>query len=161
MSEPELSASHAVEFVGTVPELLWSFAYVSRPTVRFGDADLRQLHLAAQAWNRRHNLTGRLVVVEADGEPARFVQCVEGPRPDIAACSRRIFGDARHGDIKVIQSTQIEARRFAGWSMQFETVAEASVGAEVAVALWGADARRVAHLGESIEPVDSNLPAAG
>lgn len=131
-----------IEFLTPKPEPLWTFAYVSRPTVRFSDAELRRLHHTAEVLNERYGLTGRLVVVEKNGEAVRFVQCIEGPRQELEACSRRIFGDARHGDIEVIQSAEIPARRFARWSMQYETVPEASLDADVAVALWGADAER-------------------
>ena len=157
-SEPTVSPDE-IEFVAAVPEPLWTFAYVSRPTRRFGDAELRQLHLAAQTWNYRHDLTGRLVVVEKDGEPVRFVQCVEGPRPDLILCWRRIYGDTRHGNIRIVQSREIPARRFAQWSMQYEVMSETDGGLEAVVALWGADAKRFATMGEEILPVDPPMSA--
>ena len=135
-SDPEL------EFFEPTPEPLWTVAYVSRPTVPFSETELRQLHLAAETWNARHDLTGRLVVVEKDGEPVRFVQCVEGPLSDLEACWTRITGDGRHGDIEVIRRSEIEARRFAKWSMQFEMAREEVVGTDHALALWGAEAAR-------------------
>ena len=160
MDDSDPAASPRAEFVGTVPEPLWTFAYVSRPTVPFSDVDLRQLHLAAQDWNHRHRLTGRLVVVETDGEPVRFVQCVEGPRHDLAACSRRIFADPRHGDVEMLRSTQIAARMFGEWSMQFETVSQADVGTDLAVALWGADVARTVQMSREIRPLEPPPSAA-
>lgn len=130
----------AVEFFDPEPEPLWTFAYVSRPTVPFTEIGLRQLHLAAQQWNGRHGVTGRLVVVEEGETPVRFVQCIEGPRSEVEACARRIFSDGRHGDIEVIQSTKLDARRFPKWGMQFERADADALDGDVAVALWGADA---------------------
>ena len=126
------------------PDPLWTFAYVSRPTVSLGDAELARLFRAAHAWNERHSVSGRLVVVEREDLAVRFVQCLEGPRQEIEACSRRIFRDPRHGDIVVIQSAEISTRRFAAWSTHFETVTEGEIGLDVAVALWNADAERTA-----------------
>ena len=137
-------SADAIEFLTPEPEPLWTFAYVSRPTIAFSEEELSRLHHTSEGLNRRYGLTGRLVVVERRGVAVRFVQCLEGPRQEIEAGSRRIFRDPRHGDIVVIQSAEISTRRFAGWSMHFETVAEADIGLDVAVALWNADAERTA-----------------
>lgn len=141
-----------IEFLPSEAEPLWTFAYVSQPTVPFSEAALRQLHLTAKQANERHGITGRLVVVEAGETPVRFVQCIEGLRPDVEACARRIFADARHGDIEVIQSTPLGARRFPRWSMQFERACVDTLGGEVAAALWQAEAERSAPADAEASP---------
>ena len=127
------------QVIGHDPDPLWTFAYVSRPTTVFTDRALRRLHLASQTFNGRNGLTGRLVVVERDGRVVRLAQVVEGPREALQACAVRIFADPRHGEISMIQSSRIPVRRFSEWAMRYDTAPEATLGAEVAVALWRAE----------------------
>ena len=128
-------------YIDPDPEQVWTFAYVSEPVVRFRPHMLRRLHLAAQAFNGRNGLTGRLVVVERGERVVRFVQVVEGPRDALQACAARIFADPRHGNISMIQSARIRARRFARWTMRYDAEPEAELGGDVAVALWRAGAQ--------------------
>jgi len=101
---------------------LHAVAYVSTPTVPFTDRDLSDLLLAARRYNVRHDITGKLLVLEEDGQLVRFAQWIEGPRESIDACLRRILADDRHTDIDVRRRGSVEARRFPGWDMGVEAV---------------------------------------
>lgn len=126
-----------VEVIGTVPEPLYAFAYVSAAAAPFSDRDLSDLLLAVRHANGALGVTGKLVVLEGPTGIVRFAQYVEGPRPGLAAAVRRILADPRHGDFEVRLSGPVAARRFAGWDMALHPASAAAFGRESALVTLG------------------------
>lgn len=108
-----------VEILGHEPDPLHALAYLSTPTVPFSDDAVNDLLLASRTWNAMHAITGKLIVLEDDGEVVRFAQWIEGPRSELDACIRRIVADDRHASIDVRRRGPVEARRFPDWDMAF------------------------------------------
>lgn len=66
----------------------------------------------SQRNNDRDGLTGALAA-----HRDRFIQVVEGPAQALDALLRRLSGDPRHTDIRMLGREPVEARSFADWSM--------------------------------------------
>ncbi len=118
------------EVVGFVPTPLVACAYVSTPTTPFTDRDLSDLLLSARRWNARHGITGKLIVLEEDGQLVRFAQWIEGAERDIEACFERIAADPRHTDLEVRRQGPIQGRRFPAWEMAIDAVPAGTFGSE-------------------------------
>ncbi|WP_412060953.1 BLUF domain-containing protein [Rubrivirga sp. IMCC45206] len=118
--------------VGYEDPTLRTFGYISDPSAEFSDRDLSDLLLSARRFNARHDVTGKLVVLEEATGIVRFAQVIEGPAESIAVVTARIKSDPRHESLQVVLHGDIEGRRFAGWDMAiarvegevFETEAE-------------------------------------
>ena len=123
--------------IGLEPPPLRTFGYVSTPTVPFSDRDLSDLLRAARATNARHDVTGKLVVLEDEDGVVRFAQVIEGPEDALAVVVERIRADPRHDQIRVVVDDAMQAgRRFAGWDMAIERVPP-PVFASASEALFG------------------------
>lgn len=66
----------------------------------------------SQRNNDRDALTGALAA-----HNGQFIQVLEGPTDQLDVLLKRLQGDPRHSQIKVLERTPIESRSFAGWSM--------------------------------------------
>lgn len=110
----------AADAVGHEPAALHALAYLSIPTVPFSDRDLSDLLLSARRHNARHDVTGKLVVLEEGDRVVRFAQWIEGPRIELETCIRRILDDPRHGSFDIRHQGPIDGRRFPGWDMAIQ-----------------------------------------
>lgn len=122
--------------VGYEEPTLRTFGYISDPTVAFSDRDLSDLLLSARRFNARHDVTGKLVVLEDETGITRFAQVIEGPAESITVVTARIKSDPRHGSLQVVVQGDIEGRRFAGWDMAIARV-ESEVFEPEAEVLFG------------------------
>lgn len=66
----------------------------------------------ARDWNARDGITGLLY---SDG--TRFMQVLEGPKPEVLACMARIRRDPRHKAIVELSRRQIDEPEFGIWAM--------------------------------------------
>lgn len=66
----------------------------------------------SQRNNARDRLTGALVYSEG-----QFFQVIEGHTADVDRLMKRVEGDGRHTDIKIVSRTSVEGRLFPDWSM--------------------------------------------
>ena len=76
------------------------------------DETIDRILQTSRANNVRWGLTGALVVSEH-----HFLQLLEGDRPAVAECFKRIMLDKRHHDIHLIISGDVVCRTFRAWSM--------------------------------------------
>jgi hypothetical protein len=75
------------------------------------------LNLAAiLAESHRNNLQAGLTGVLA-AHRDRYIQVIEGPRPALDALLRRLEGDVRHKEIRILDRRPVATRRFADWTM--------------------------------------------
>lgn len=94
---------------------------------------------SAQTWNKRQNITGRLLVItDASSDLLAFMQWIEGPQLAIRACMKRITADPRHVGVRIVQDAQVPERSYPSWSMQKEVLtAEEVEDALAAVGITG------------------------
>ena len=75
-------------------------------------AELGQLFTDARANNKKHHITGALLL--RDGW---FVQTLEGREQTVRALYDRIERDSRHTGIEVLDTGDVPGRVFARWAM--------------------------------------------
>ena len=80
----------------------------------FSRHDLVHLLLTSQRHNRRHDITGSLMV--AGGY---FAQAIEGSPAAIGDLIERIRRDSRHAELAVLLDIPLGQRRYPDWSMGF------------------------------------------
>ena len=92
---------------------LCRLVYRSDSRIRHDDhAALDRIFRASVRNNLRDRITGALAL--PDG---KFVQVIEGRKPDLDALMERIRADKRHANVVVLGHWAIAARLFAGWAM--------------------------------------------
>lgn len=95
---------------------LWRICYISVATAPAAvlDADVRAICALAEPHNARAGITGALTF-----HGGRFAQVLEGPESALRALMTRIAADPRHHSLTVIADAEINARRYADWSMAY------------------------------------------
>jgi hypothetical protein len=86
--------------------------YRSQARVDFSGPLLGALNVASQRKNAPGRISGLLL-----NHQGHFFGVVEGVRPAVEACMRRVARDQRHGDITVLSNSKIRVRAFEGWRM--------------------------------------------
>ena len=66
----------------------------------------------ARSNNKQAGITGALLVTDH-----WFVQALEGDEPAVQKLYEHIRGDARHDEVTVIESTEVDGRVFSRWAM--------------------------------------------
>lgn len=93
--------------------------YMSRARPSTTEDDVRDILRASRDRNVEDGVTGLLL---HDGE--RYLQAIEGPAEQTAACYGRIHNDPRHHGIRLVSQGDIEAREFGEWSMTYRSPAD-------------------------------------
>lgn len=96
---------------------MYQFCYASKSTSNKADLleDLTNILKEARDFNHRHQVTG--VLYFADGH---FFQCLEGECLHLKTILvEKLNKDARHQDIKLFETKEIQYRSFADWSMKY------------------------------------------
>jgi hypothetical protein len=98
-----------------MPGKLISLLYVSK-AIPAPDADDRVQAIVDVSIPRNASLdvTGALVFTGP-----HFAQVLEGPEEAVEELMVSIRRDARHRDVDVVESVEIPARRFTGWSLAY------------------------------------------
>ena len=94
--------------------MLVRLLYASRAVDGIDEAFLRSILEESRANNLEHGITGILCTYPAGGV---FIQALEGGRKAVNRLYWNIVRDDRHADVTLLEYTEIEERRFAGWSM--------------------------------------------
>lgn len=74
---------------------------------------------AAQAYNRKHGITG--VLCQGQGV---YLQALEGERSEVNRLYAHIFADQRHANIELVHCESITQRRYSNWSMAHVQLSE-------------------------------------
>jgi hypothetical protein len=104
---------------------LVSLVYCSSATRPFDERELAELLAVSRARNSASDITGMLLY--RGGE---FVQILEGTRSDVEELMEKIGRDPRHRDVRVLIEEPLHERRFAEWTMGYQSL----VAAEPAMA---------------------------
>jgi hypothetical protein len=97
---------------------LFRIVYVSSAVRPFSSDELLALLKRARPRNTVAQVTGLLLYHDGN-----FMQCLEGPEPQVKATHERILNDPRHyGCITLIKAPATD-RLFNDWSMGFRSVA--------------------------------------
>ena len=94
--------------------MLVRLLYASRATQEIDEALQRDIVHKSQANNLEHGITGLLCIHPEGGV---FLQVLEGARKPVNRLFVNIVGDPRHTDVTILDYSEIEERRFAGWRM--------------------------------------------
>ena len=114
------------------PGSLYALGYTSTVTAVFTDDALGALLDSARRFNVTRGVTGKLYAVTRGPVVVRFAQWIEGDERALTECYRRILADPRHAAIRVHRWGPVAERRFEGWSMDIERVANRPGEADVA-----------------------------
>ena len=104
----------------TAQDPLVSLVYSSSATHPFDDDQLVELLSVSRSRNSARDITGMLLY--RGGE---FVQILEGARSDVESLMATIGRDPRHRDIRVLLEEPLHERRFAEWTMGYQSLAAA------------------------------------
>jgi hypothetical protein len=96
---------------------LVSLVYCSSATRPFDERELAELLAVSRARNSANDITGMLLY--RGGE---FVQILEGPRSDVEELMEQIGRDPRHHDVRVLIEEPLHERRFAEWTMGYQSL---------------------------------------
>jgi hypothetical protein len=88
--------------------------YVSEVTEGCGLQDVNDILQISRKNNEANGITGILCY---DG--THFVQWIEGARDKINALYGSILKDKRHGNVTILEYSEIAEREFEGWSMAY------------------------------------------
>lgn len=100
---------------------LLALMYVSTASGPVDAAALDNILATARAANSQMNVTGILLY-----RRGQFYQYLEGPESAVREVYRRIAGDPRHTDLRVLVDHEVSERRFATWTMGYEPLRSAS-----------------------------------
>ena len=78
------------------------------------DAGLSEILRVARSNNRKHGITGALMMYE---HKDWFAQVLEGDETEINTLFERIKQDPRHKNVEVIEAGNVPARLFGKWAM--------------------------------------------
>lgn len=94
---------------------LYQYVYVSKITPRglFDRSTLEDIRDESRVFNPKHHITGVLCYSNF-----QFFQCIEGTKEDLLILKGLLEKDPRHYDMKTLDFSPIEARRFRFWVMQ-------------------------------------------
>ncbi|MHA6491647.1 BLUF domain-containing protein [Pseudomonas borbori] len=92
--------------------MLVRLTYASRASHSVSAELIREILDSSQRNNPARGLTG-ILCCNAD----IFLQALEGPRDAVNALYNRIGEDTRHKDLTILDYAEIDARRYANWSM--------------------------------------------
>ena len=93
--------------------MLYSVAYVSRPTSEFTPARLMDLWQVALERNERFEVTG---VLYFGGD--FFFQVLEGTPSDVEQIFSLVRNDKRHTDLKILAENDLASPLFGYWAMK-------------------------------------------
>lgn len=99
-----------------------SIVYVSTPTHDLTTTELETLLIDAQAFNRKHHVTGVLLY-----SGLHFMQCFEGAPEGVHEVYERVKRSSQHKDIVEYMNCQVAERAFGSWAMGLAKPAESEM----------------------------------
>lgn len=96
---------------------MYYLVYTSEAERHMSEKDLEQLLFQSQRNNRQYGITGLLLYTDQ-----KFVQVIEGEKRDILNLFKNIKSDIRHKNVKVLIQGTIGERRYAQWSMGYNSL---------------------------------------
>lgn len=94
--------------------MLVRLVYVSYASTAMSDEDIQAILEKSKINNSAKNISGVLMYSDR-----YFFQCLEGERKDVNKIYLRIATDPRHSRCMQIEYSQVNARLFSSWSMEY------------------------------------------
>jgi hypothetical protein len=96
--------------------MLNSLLYVSRSLVESAKADeeVERIVQLARVKNKELGITGALVFTQTS-----FAQVIEGSKTALDQLMASVLNDARHTDVQVVRTDELQERRFSDWWMAY------------------------------------------
>lgn len=88
--------------------------YSSQISDDFEHHDIKKILAIANKRNHQKGISGLLVF-----DHKSFLQCLEGPRPEVNRLYSKIVTDPRHTDITLLDVSDITNRQFGSWGMGY------------------------------------------
>lgn len=88
--------------------------YSSRISENFEHHDIKEILAVANKRNHENGISGLLVF-----DRNFFLQCLEGPRPEVNLLYCKIVTDPRHQEITLLDVSDITHREFGSWGMGY------------------------------------------
>lgn len=101
--------------------MLHRIVYLSSAVGSVEPSVLADILDASRRNNNADGITGALFFHDGN-----FIQVLEGPEDEVAACFDRIERDARHAGCIVLESGPVDSRIFSSWDMGFVSVSDLS-----------------------------------
>ncbi len=98
---------------------MYHLVYTSHATKPLTEADLISLLKEARVFNLDHGITGMLLYIQG-----KFIQVLEGRKPEVISLFDRIAIDSRHTRVTVIVEGDSASRIFKDWSMGFRRLTD-------------------------------------
>lgn len=96
--------------------------YVSKTTRELSTGEMDSLLETTRCNNARRGITGMLLFTSDS-----FIQLLEGPEEAVGRTFDAIRRDDRHREVTVLIRDHATTRSFPGWSMGYETRADANI----------------------------------
>jgi hypothetical protein len=107
---------------------VFSLIYSSVAITGLNQEELDLLLGTSRRHNQEDDLTGLLLhLFPPEDGTAFFVQMLEGREEAVENTFRRIERDELHGQLVVLERTEIETRSFADWSMRLAEISTAEL----------------------------------
>ena len=97
---------------------LYHVIYASSATEQLTQAALLELLKISRLNNAAHGLTGMLLYRDRI-----YLQFLEGERSGVTTLLKRLAGDTRHRDIRIIREGNLSERLFPEWTMAYKNLA--------------------------------------
>ena len=94
--------------------MLTRLVYASRAVDGIDDGLLKSILERSRSHNMQHGITGILCTYQG---AEVFLQALEGARREVNRLYGNIVRDPRHRDVTLLDYSEIDERRFAGWRM--------------------------------------------
>ena len=94
--------------------MLVRLVYASYANAAMSDEDIEAILEKSKVNNSAKNISGVLMYSDR-----YFFQCLEGERKDVNRTYLRIATDPRHSRCMQVEYSQIDARLFSSWSMEY------------------------------------------
>jgi hypothetical protein len=101
---------------------LISLIYISFASHSMNDDELKAILETARDFNGKNDITGMLLFRDDF-----FIQVLEGKAEVVEPLFTKIEKDARHQNVLVIETSNVEARSFPNWSMGFNKIGDEDV----------------------------------
>nr|WP_321222386.1 BLUF domain-containing protein [uncultured Psychroserpens sp.] len=92
----------------------YSIIYQSKAQDNLKITEIDNMLLKAKRFNKEHNITGCIVYHDD-----RFIQIIEGEKPEIINLYAKIKDDKRHFDVMTLSETATNQTLWDDWSMAF------------------------------------------
>lgn len=95
--------------------MVYELTYCSLAKPSISENDIREILASADRNNKKNKITGCLLYYSNE-----FLQVLEGEEKIVKAVQKKIAGDTRHSNVRILSEGEKEERTFKQWTMAFK-----------------------------------------